>query len=133
MKALFVIFALNLPFQAHAGETSRAVAFRQDEVLEALAPALALREATPDPDFGGKAPQIGWIKRGEQLRVLGVKNYISILGTEIWMEVQKLDDPSVRGWIFAGMSQDLQKGNSPVGHKGQPESSPSDIIEEPQE
>lgn len=73
-----------------------------------------LRESSPDPTFGVKGPQKGWIKAGEQLRVLNVKNYISVYGTEIWLEVQRKEDAKVQGWIFAGLAKELAKGKSVI-------------------
>ncbi|MGZ3702039.1 MAG: hypothetical protein ACXWR1_12740 [Bdellovibrionota bacterium] len=84
---------------------------QKDDMLEAAAPT-ALRESTPDAMFGGQAAQIGWIKKGESVRVLETRQYLSIFGVEIWIEVQKLDDAAVHGWVLDGMGKDIVKGKS---------------------
>lgn len=80
-----------------------------------------LRESSPDPTFGVKGAQKGWIKSGETLRVLNVKNYISVHGTEIWLEVEKKEDANVKGWIFAGLAKEMAKGKSVVSVQLTPE------------
>lgn len=100
-----VLTALSVPAFA-AGLPQR------DEILVGVAVAIPLHESTPDSSFGGKAPQIGWIKKGESVKVLETKQYLSIFGIEIWVEVAKQSDPARRGWVFAGMSHEIVKGQS---------------------
>jgi hypothetical protein len=85
---------------------------RVNDVLEMSAAAAPLRESTPDALFGGKAAQIGWIRKGESVKVLEARQYLSIFGLEIWLEVQKTDDATVHGWVYDGMSKEIIKGKS---------------------
>lgn len=83
---------------------------RAGDILETTAAALPLRDGTPDPSFGGKAPQVGWVKRGELVKVLSTKAYLSVMGTEIWIEVQK-EGEGQQGWVFGGMAGSEQPGD----------------------
>ncbi len=80
-----------------------------------------LRASSPDPSFGGKGAQIGWVKAGEILEVLQVKNYVSVFGTEIWMEIRKKDHVKTQGWIFAGLANEISKGKSVISVYVDPE------------
>jgi len=84
---------------------------QKDDLVGASVPS-ALRESTPDAMFGGQAAQIGWLQKGEQVRVLETRQYLSIFGVEIWIEVQKVDDSAVHGWVLDGMGKDIVKGKS---------------------
>lgn len=104
----FYLASLLLALPAFAGTGIP----QKDDTLEIAAPAVAIRDATPDPTFGGQGAQTGWLKKGEEVRVLSTRQYLTIFGMEIWLEVQKGDDAATRGWVLDGMSQDLQKGKA---------------------
>ena len=46
------------------------------------------------------------------LRVLEARQYISVFGAELWLKVEKLGATKGTGWIRAGLSQELAKGNA---------------------
>ena len=89
-------------FSAYGADTGHFP--QKDDILVAEFTAIPLHEATPDPSFGGKAAQIGWIQKGQAVKVLETKQYLSMFGTEIWLEVAKENEPAVRGWVMAGMT-----------------------------
>src|SRR5262245_5525207 len=79
--AIFTLF-FALPCAAYtAGKSSVPKA---NDTVKATAP-VKLRASSPDPSFGTKGDQIGWLKSGDLAIVLNVKSYISINGTEIWV------------------------------------------------
>jgi hypothetical protein len=102
--------ALFLPLAALGAETHDLP--QVNDLLESQGAASALRESTPDPSFGGRGRQIGWVKKGERLRTLETRLYLTIFGTEIWIEVEKDGDPSVHGWVFDGMTREVQDGQA---------------------
>ncbi|HEY8280749.1 MAG TPA: SH3 domain-containing protein [Bdellovibrionota bacterium] len=85
---------------------------QKDQILEVRAAALALRDSTPDPSLGSKGTRIGWVKKGEVVKVLETKQYLTIFGTEIWAEVEKQDDASQHGWVLVGMAKEIMAGQS---------------------
>lgn len=107
---LYTLVLLALPLPAFAEAPHELP--RKDDVLEVASAAAPLRESTPDALFGGKAHQIGWVKKGEAVKVLEARQYLSIFGLEIWLEVRKVDDPNSHGWVFDGMSAEILKGKA---------------------
>jgi len=63
---------------------------------------LPLRQAPPGTFFQGKGDQIGTVSAKERYRVLERKAVPTIAGTEQWLKVQSVEDPTKRGWIYAG-------------------------------
>lgn len=93
---------------------------RVNDTVEA-AGLVQIRESSPDPTFGKKGDPKGWLKAGETMRVLTVKNYISVYGSEIWLEVQREGEEKAAGWIFAGLAKEMAKGKSVVSVHMSPE------------
>ncbi len=111
MKTAFLALFLTLPLLAQAA--SKSTLPRANDLVRATAP-VKLRASSPDPSFGTKGDPIGWLKIGDQAIVLSVKSYISINGTEIWVEVAGKEDPQLKGWVYAGLAQSLNKGSLEV-------------------
>jgi|GEM_PF-3182643 len=111
MRALLLALSLLLPAAAFAD--NKPALPKVDDVIRALG-VVQLRASSPDPTFGGKGAQIGWLKAGEAAKILTVKHYISIFGTEVWVEVEKKSDASARGWIYAGLAKDIAKGQASI-------------------
>lgn len=83
---------------------------QKDDMLVASLMAIPLHESTPDASFGTKAPQIGWIQKGQTVKVHETRQYFSALGgTEIWVEVSKENEPNVKGWVMTGLSGGVSK------------------------
>lgn len=111
MRSLLLALALLLPASAFAD--SKLSLPKVDDEIKAVG-IVQLRASSPDPTFGGKGAQIGWLKAGEAAKILSVKHYISIFGTEVWVEVEKKSDPNAKGWIFAGLAKDISKGHASI-------------------
>lgn len=109
----FVILALLFTFTLQAQAAGKSSLPKANDIVKATAP-VKLRASSPDPSFGGKGDQIGWLKSGELAVVLSVKSYISVFGTEIWVEVAGKEDASLKGWIYAGLAQSMNKGSLEV-------------------
>lgn len=102
------LLAISLTLST-AQAASKASLPRANDLVKTTMP-VKIRASTPDPSFGGKGEQIGWLKSGDLAVVLSVKSYISISGTEIWVEVAGKEDTSLRGWVYAGLAQNMGKG-----------------------
>lgn len=118
MRLVTALLALSLALANTAGAETKMMDGAKnipqvDDTIE-TAGLVQLRESSPDPAFGVKGAQKGWLKAGELLKVLSVKNYISVYGTEIWLEVHRKDDARVNGWIFAGLAKEIARGKSVV-------------------
>jgi hypothetical protein len=107
MKALFMLVAL-LPAAAQASASLP----QSGDLVEVANEAVVLRNATPDALMGSRGAQIGWIRVGESMRVLETRQYVSMFGTEVWVQVQKTDDTAVQGWILDGVSSQLTSGKA---------------------
>jgi len=70
---------------------------------------LAIRSSSPDANFGTKGEKIGWIREGEIVKALSVKQVSTVFGFEVWMEVRTSN--GVRGWVLAGATAEVLKGN----------------------
>jgi len=105
MKNLFALLAL-LPATHALADTALPAS---GDLVEIQGAAAALRSSTPDSLLGA-ASQVGWVKKGETVRVLETRQYLSMFGTEIWVEVQKEDDSSLHGWIFDGIGKEIVAG-----------------------
>jgi hypothetical protein len=113
LSAFLAVLFMSAPAYAEKKLASSANFPKIQDTIE-IAGFVQLRSSSPDPTFGVKGSQLGWIKAGEKLKVLGVKSYISVHGSEIWLEVQKLENTAVSGWIFAGLASEISKGKSVV-------------------
>jgi hypothetical protein len=111
MRTFLLILAFT--FSTHAYAQGKGSLPKADDTIKAIG-VIKLRDASPDPTFGSKGKQIGWLKEGEQAKVISAKRYIGILGTEVWLEVAKEGTPVVKGWILAGLEQDLANGHSTI-------------------
>ncbi|MGZ3659111.1 MAG: SH3 domain-containing protein [Bdellovibrionota bacterium] len=69
---------------------------------------LALRASSPDSDFGTQGATIAWLKEGDSLKVLSLKQVSTVFGFEVWVEVQAANGS--KGWINDGMALDVLKG-----------------------
>jgi hypothetical protein len=107
MKALHLLLALLSP-AAYAATSLP----QSGDLVEAAGDAVVLRSSTPDSLLGTHGSQVGWIRVGESMRVLETRQYVSIFGTEVWVEVQKTDDSAVQGWILDGVSSQLSGGKA---------------------
>ena len=110
MKAIFATLLIGLSL---AGSQSLAneVEARLPEANEALKSQrdLAIRSSSPDANFGTKGEKIGWIREGEIVKALSVKQVSTVFGFEVWMEVRTSN--GVRGWVLAGATAEVLKGN----------------------
>jgi len=67
-----------------------------------------LRDGSPENIAGWytKGKQVGYLKEGERITVRSIKEYPSLLGSEVYAQVRRLFDVSGRGvsqgWIFWG-------------------------------
>lgn len=109
MKTLLALLAL-LPAASALADTALP---QSGDLVEIQGAAAALRSSTPDSLLGA-APQVGWVKKGEAVRVLETRQYLSMFGTEIWVEVQKEDDASVHGWIYDGLGKEILAGKGMI-------------------
>lgn len=67
--------------------------------------AMFLRETPPTGVAGWyvKGDKIGLLRVGEKVRISDVKDYPSLLGTQSWIEVERLDpdaEPKL-GWVYS--------------------------------
>jgi len=113
MRPIYFVLTLCLFSSLSANAGNKPTLPKADDMVK-ITGVVKLRDSSPDPSFGGKGAQIGWLKADEVAKVLGVKHYISIFGTEIWLEIVKENDSSVKGWIFAGLAKDVAGGNSSI-------------------
>ena len=70
--------------------------------------ALPLRTSPPGTFFQSKGDQIGVASPNVGYRVLDETAVPTVLGTEQWLKVQKLSDPSTTGWIYSGAPDSIQ-------------------------
>ena len=63
---------------------------------------LPLRQTPPGTFFQGKGDQVGTVLPRESYRVLERKAVPTIAGTEQWLKVQSVENPTKQGWIYAG-------------------------------
>ncbi len=85
---------------------------QKDDLFKVNSQVMPLHESTPAPSLGEKATQTGLIRRGEIVKILETKQYISMFGNELWVSVVKQSDPSVKGWAFAGTIAEIRQGHS---------------------
>lgn len=71
---------------------------------------LALRASSPDASFGTKGEKIGWVRQGEVVKALSVKQVSTVFGFEVWIEVQAAN--GVKGWIYDGLAAEVLRGAS---------------------
>lgn len=116
---LLTLALLTLPAKGLAADVPQ-----KDDVLELTATAAPVRSGTPDALFSDLAPQIGWIRKGEVVRVLDSRQNLTVFGTDVWLEVQKLDDSAVHGWVLAGTS--TRKAAFVIVRKAGEEKAPAD-------
>ena len=67
---------------------------------------LTLHRAPPGGITGLAGSDIGKITPDKSYKVLNEKSISTILGGEKWLEVQSIDDPSKRGWVYTGSKSD---------------------------
>ncbi|MCZ7661244.1 MAG: hypothetical protein M5U07_27100 [Xanthobacteraceae bacterium] len=71
-----------------------------------------LRAAPPGGFFQGKGDQIDTALPSEKFRVLETRSVRTLTGTEQWLRVQQVENPSKIGWIYGG--QDSQTAVTPA-------------------
>ena len=109
MKAILLVLTLSLLFVTASAlaEETQAQLPQSEERLESRGQ-LALRATSPDAELGTKGEKIGWIREGENVRVMSLKQVATVLGFEVWVEVRAEDGK--RGWVYDGMTADVLQG-----------------------
>jgi hypothetical protein len=95
---------------------------QKDELLTVGAAMVPLFESTPSPAIGENSAHAGLIRKGELVKVLDTKQYLSMFGTELWVQVARQGEPAMKGWAFSGTLNDIRQGRSkfvPAARAGQ--------------
>jgi hypothetical protein len=84
------------------------------DLAETVSAAVSLHSDRPGASLGEEAPKTGFfLRKGDVVRVLDTRNYAAaILGPELWLEVQKVDDPAVHGWVLDVVARDAGRGEA---------------------
>jgi hypothetical protein len=67
---------------------------------------LPLLQAPPGGFTGFAGGAVGKATPDKSYRVLNEKNISTVFGGEKWLEIQGIDDPSKRGWVYTGSKSD---------------------------
>lgn len=110
MQKILIALALSLLFTTASAFADQAAVFPQaSDKLESNGQ-LALRASSPDAAFGTKGEKIGWVKQGEHVTVVSLKQVSTVFGFEVWVEVK--NDAGQQGWIYDGMASEVLRGNA---------------------
>jgi hypothetical protein len=109
MQKFLIALCLSVLFTA-AGSAFADSAQKLPEAhdkLETVGP-LALRASSPDAELGTQGARVGWVKEGETVKVVSLKQVSTILGFEVWVEVEA--SSGAKGWVFDGVAVDVLSG-----------------------
>jgi hypothetical protein len=109
MQKLIIALGMALLFTTASAFAETAKLPEASEKLDSQGQ-LALRAASPDAAFGTKGEKIGWVKQGETVKVVSLKQVSTVFGFEVWIEVQAADGK--QGWIYDGMTSEVLRGNA---------------------
>jgi hypothetical protein len=71
---------------------------------------LPLRAASPDASFGTPGEKIGWVKQGDRMKVLRLKQVSTVFGFEVWIEVKT--ESGAQGWLRDGLTAEVLHGQA---------------------
>jgi hypothetical protein len=110
MQKLILALGFALLFSAASAFAEDGVKLPAESEKLTASGQLALRATSPDAELGIKGEKIGWVKQGEELKVLSLKQVSTVFGFEVWVEVQSAGGQ--KGWIFDGMAAEVLRGKA---------------------
>lgn len=92
----FTVFLAGSVLAAEADEL-------QGEIVRPLAE-MPLRASPPGSFFRGKGPAIDVVHPDDRYRVITSETVRTFAGSQDWVELESLSEPSTTGWVYAGPS-----------------------------